>query len=345
MEAKKDNSTKDTKSEKKISKLRWAAYLLLFAIAAFIFLFFGNWWENKQLDNENFVSNEYQQNLETNTIDYSVNEKKINSLKETFEKQFRSLKSIPTRMSSVEDRVSSLVGASSDTRNYFLISEAEYYLQIANFQLQIINNPKQASLALRIAYERIKQISSPDLIEIQQIVLNEIDLLEKIITIDLENIVLKILDLSKIIENLPLKRLNEITEIDKKTSTEERNIIRAWNATKDAMSNLVQVTSPGSPRVLSIYPESENLLKSNMQLQLQLAGLSLLQGKYTIFEDSFNNVEEKIDYFFDPNNQQIKNIKIMVSEIRAEVVTLPVPDISKSLNLLREFKNLNETVE
>ena len=340
-------NSEDQKLENKNSfrsKLKWIFYLLSFGFVIFIFLFFISWMNTLKNDYFNSDGNEIQQENNANVIDNIEDDNENYSSKESLEKQLQLLKSIPTRMSLVEDRIGSLVGVSSDTRNNFLISEAEYYLKIANFQLQILNSPKQASLALHIANERIKQIPDLNLIDVQQTISNEIDMLEKIIIIDLEKIVLQIVNLVEITEILSFKKLSDTSEVER-NDLEEKNVIHAWNNTKKAISNLVQITPPGSLKELPKSYESERHLKSILKLQLQLAALALMQREQAIFETALNNIDKTLDKFFDSNNEQINNIKIIIADIKSEVSTLSVPDISASLSLLSEFKKMDEAAE
>jgi len=340
-------NSEDQKLENKNSfrsKLKWIFYLLSFGFVIFIFLFFISWMNTLKNDYFNSDGNEIQQENNANVIDNIEDDNENYSSKESLEKQLQLLKSIPTRMSLVEDRIGSLVGVSSDTRNNFLISEAEYYLKIANFQLQILNSPKQASLALHIANERIKQIPDLNLIDVQQAISNEIGMLEKIITIDLEKIVLQIVNLVEITEILSFKKLSDTSEVER-NDLEEKNVIHAWNNTKKAISNLVQITPPGSLKELPKSYESERHLKSILKLQLQLAALALMQREQAIFETALNNIDKTLDKFFDSNNEQINNIKIIIADIKSEVSTLSVPDISASLSLLSEFKKMDEAAE
>jgi len=340
-------NSEDQKLENKNSfrsKLKWIFYLLSFGSVIFIFLFFISWMKTMKNDYFNSDGSEIQQENNANVIDNIEDDNENYPPKESLEKQLQLLKSIPTRMSLVEDRIGSLVGVSSDTRNNFLISEAEYYLKIANFQLQILNSPKQASLALHIANERIKQIPDLNLIDVQQAISNEIGMLEKIITIDLEKIVLQIVNLIEITEILSLKKLSDDSEVER-TDVEEKNVIHAWNNTKKAISNLVQITPPGSLKELPKSYESERHLKSILKLQLQLAALALMQREQAIFETALNNIDKTLDKFFDSNNEQINNIKIIIADIKSEVSTLSVPDISASLSLLSEFKKMDEATE
>ncbi len=326
------------------SKLKWVFYLLSFGFVIIIFLFFISWMNTIKKDYFNSDDNEIQQESNANVIDNIEDNKENYFSKESLEKQLQLLKSIPTRMSLVEDRIGSLVGVSSDTRNNFLISEAEYYLEVANFQLQILNSPKQASLALHIANQRIKQIPDLNLIDVQQAISNEIDMLEKTITIDLEKIVLQIVNLIETTEILSFKKLNDASE-EEGADLEEKNALHAWNNTKKAISNLVQITPPGSLKELPKSYESERHLKSILQLQLQLAAMALMQREQAIFDMALNNIDKTLDKFFDSDNEQIINIKMIIADIKSEVSTLSVPDISASLSLLSEFKKMDEATE
>lgn len=340
MKSKKNSENKKLENKNSFrSKLKWVFYLLSFGFVIFIFLFFISWMNTMKNDYFNSDDNEIQQENNASVIDNIED----NSSKESLEKQLQLLKSIPTRMSLVEDRIGSLVGVSTDTRNNFLISEAEYYLEVANFQLQILNSPKQASLALHIANQRIKQIPDLNLIDVQQAISNEIDMLEKTITIDLENIVLQIVNLIEITEKLSFEKLSDASE--EEADLEEKNVIHAWTNTKKAISNLVQITPPGSLKELPKSYESERHLKSILQLQLQLAVLALMQREQAIFETALNNIDKTLDKFFDSNNEQINNIKMIIADIKSEVSTLSVPDISASLSLLSEFKKTDEATE
>ena len=346
MKSKKNPENQELENKNSLSsKLKWFFYLLSFGFVVFIFLFFISWMNTKKNDYLNTDANEIQQEQDTNVIDNIKGDKEISPLEENLEKQLQLLKSIPTRMSLVEDRIGSLVGVSSDTRNAFLISEAEYYLEVANFQLQILNSPKQASLALHIANQRIKQIPDSNLIDVQQAISNEIDMLEEIIIIDLEKIILQIINLTEITEALSFEKLSNTSKIEEVVDLDEKNVVHAWNSTKKAISNLVQITPLDSPKILSKSYESERLLKSNLQLQLQLLALALMQREQAVFEMAINNIDITLDNFYDSNNEQIDNIKTIIADIKSEASSLSVPDISGSLSLLSQFKKMDEVTE
>jgi uncharacterized protein HemX len=85
-------------------------------------------------------------------------ESRVAGLQADFERQAELLESLPGRVSNLENSVAALQGASAgarDTwlqgasagaRDTWLLAEAEYYMQIANAQLQLGNNPQLAML-------------------------------------------------------------------------------------------------------------------------------------------------------------------------------------------------------
>ena len=81
----------------------------------------------------------------------SVSTADIDALRAQLEERVDLLSSLPPRMSTLESSVASLAGISEGARDTWLLAEAEYYMQIANAQLQLANNPHLASLALRMA--------------------------------------------------------------------------------------------------------------------------------------------------------------------------------------------------
>ena len=78
--------------------------------------------------------------------------------------RLRQLESLPGRLATIEASMSSLQGISTGARDAWLLAEAEYYMQIANAQLQLARNPELAALALTHADERVSAIgrSAPD---------------------------------------------------------------------------------------------------------------------------------------------------------------------------------------
>jgi len=274
--------------------------------------------------------------------DYSA---EIDGLQRDVEDQLRLLSSLPSRMTTIEDSVASLAGISAGARQTFLLAEAEYYLQIANAQLQLANNPHLASLALGMADERVTQLSDPALTAIRRAISDELAALEVMNKPDLEGATLTLASLARVVESLPLASSTAADDATAEDDTELSNMDRAWDSVKDAMSGLVKVTPPDQAKLALVSPDAEVFLRNNLALQLQSARLALLRGEQAIFEQTLDDTSALLDSHFDTSSAQVASAQLTISEIRSSVFTAAAPDISESLRLLRQYRTLNETVE
>ena len=269
----------------------------------------------------------------------------IDGLRRDVEDQLRLLGSLPSRMTTLEDSVASLAGISAGARQTFLLAEAEYYLQIANAQLQLANNPHLASLALGMADERVTTLSDPALTAVRRAISDELAALEVMKKPDLEGATLTLASLARVVESLPLAGIATSDDAVVEDDTEQGGVDRAWDSVKDAMSGLVKVTPPDEAKLALVSPDAEYFLRNNLALQLQSARLALLRGEQAIFEQTLDDTSALLNTYFDTSSAQVASAQLTISEIRSSVFTAAAPDISESLRLLRQYRTLSETVE
>jgi uncharacterized protein HemX len=274
--------------------------------------------------------------------DYSAD---IAAVRGDVEDQIRLLNSLPARMTSVEDSVASLAGISAGARQTFLLAEAEYYLQIANAQLQLANNPHLASLALGMADERVTSLSDPALTAVRRTISNELAALEVMEKPDIEGATLTLASLARVVEVLPLASRAAQDEATVEDDTDQSGVDRAWGSVKDAMSGLVRVTPPDQAKLALVSPDAEYFLRNNIALQLQSARLALLRGEQAIFEQTLDDTSALLNTYFDTESAQVQSAQLTISEIRDSIFTASAPDISESLRILRQYRALRETVE
>ena len=268
----------------------------------------------------------------------------IDAVRRDVEDQLRLLNSLPPRMSTIENSVASLAGISAGARETFLLAEAEYYLQIANAQLQLANNPRLASLALGMADERVTQLSDPGLTAVRRAISDELAALEVMEKPDLEGATLTLASLARVVESLPLASSTP-EEDDVDVDEEQSGVDRAWDSVKDAMSGLVKVTPPDQAKLALVSPDAAYFLRNNIALQLQAARLALLRGEQAIFEQALDDTSALLNTYFDTNSEQVTSAQLTISEIRVAVFATSAPDISESLRLLRQFRTVRETTE
>lgn len=270
----------------------------------------------------------------------------IAAVRRDVQNQLDLYRSLPPRMSTLENSVASLAGISEGARETFLLAEAEYYMQIANAQLQLANNPTLATLALRMADERVTQLADPGLTGVRQALSDELAALEVMQKPDLEGATLTLSSLAKVVESLPLAGgEDEGTETDDAADEERGAMDRAWTSVKDSMSGLVKVTPPDQARLALISPAAEYFLRNNIALQLQAARLALLRGEHAVFSQSLDDAATLLNTWFDTDSDSVSGALQKLSEVKQGVFVAAAPDISGSLRQLRAYRTVSETVE
>lgn len=268
----------------------------------------------------------------------------VEALRDELDERIRLLNSLPTRMSTLESSIASLAGVSTSARNTWLLAEAEHYLQIANAQLQLANNPPLASMALSMADERVMQIADPALTDVRRAISDELAALDIMEKPDIAGATLTLASLARVVESLPLARAASAdTAVDASGDTEQSGMDRAWSSVKSAVSGLVKVTPPDQEKRVMLTTDGEYFLRNNIALQLQSARLALLRGEQAVFEQSLDDTSALLGEHFDADSAQVASTRETLAEIRGNVFTTSAPDISQSLRLLRQYRTLAES--
>ena len=273
-------------------------------------------------------------------------ESRVAGLQDELESRADILDSLPGRMSNLENSVAALQGASAGARDTWLLAEAEYYMQIANAQLQLGNNPQLAMLALEMADERVVQMANPALTDVRRALSDELAALEAMEKPDLQGATLTLASLARVVDSLPLRAAGSTAGAAEGAANQEQGAAgRAWASVKDAMSGLVKVTPPDEETRVLLTPDAAQLIRSNLALQLQAARLALLRGEQAIFEQSLEDADALLAQYFDGGSAQVASAQDTIVEIRDSMVAVTAPDISESLRLIRQFRVLSETAQ
>ncbi len=270
----------------------------------------------------------------------------VESLQTEFDERASLLDALPGRLSNLERSVASITGASTGTRDAWLLGEAEYYMQIANAQLQLGGNPHLAALALGMADDRLAQMANPALIAVRRTIANELAALEIMSKPDVEGITLTLASLARIVDSLPLKSdAGDSTSDADAVDAELSGPARAWASIKGAFSGVVKVSTPDEMNAILISPNAERLIRSNLALQLQSARLALLRNEQAIFDQSLDDADAWLAQYFDTGSAPVVSARQTIAEIGEGVFAVTAPDISESLRLIRQFKALPEPTQ
>ena len=254
------------------------------------------------------------------------------------------VESLPGRLASVEATLSSLQGISTGARDAWLLAEAEYYMQIANAQLQLANNPELAMLALTHADERIMQLADPRLTNVRQALSDELRALEVMEKPDTAGITLTLASLASVVESLPLRQeaAAETADVGAGVAPELTGMDRAWASVRNAIDGVVKVRDVADVSPALVAPEAQYFLRANLSLQLQAARIALLRGDDASYRQSLDDADTWLNQYYDIDSTAVQSARQTIAEVRDSVFRVTMPDISGSLRLLRQFNTLTE---
>ncbi len=260
------------------------------------------------------------------------------ALQPRLEQRLELLESVPARVASIESALTALRGISTGARDAWLLAEAEYYMQIANAQLQLAGNPPLATLALELADERIVELGDPGLTDVRRALSDEIRELEVLENPDIEGATLTLASLSRVVDSLPIRRQILVEENDDPAvDAELSGTDRAVASLKNALSGVVSVRRTDEAARPLIAPEAVYFLRANLALQLQAARLAMLRGEQALFQQSLDDASAWLREYYDTESTPVRSALQTIGEIRESSFTRAMPDISGSLRLIREY--------
>jgi uncharacterized protein HemX len=344
-------------SRKGSGGIAWLALFLALAAAAGVGYMIMQDWRARadaeqsassvaELRNRLASSSDAMQNLDAGLAQLAAADEQVaaqlRALRSDLEQRAQLLDSLPSRMSNLENRVAAVQGISAGARNTLLLAEAEYYMQLANAQLQLAGNPELAAMALGMADDRIVQLADPALTEVRRALSDELAALDVMDKPDIEGATLTLSSLAGVVATLPLRQVGaDDVEQASGAAEESSGVDRAWSSVKRAASGLVRVTPPDETAAPLLTPDAEYFLRTNLTLQLQVARLALLRGEQAVFEQGLVDADHWLRDYFDTDSAQVRGARATIDEIRSGMVTVSPPDISESLQLLRQYNSIS----
>jgi uroporphyrin-III C-methyltransferase len=249
--------------------------------------------------------------------------------------------SVYPRLRNLEGAISSLQGVSAGVRETWMLAEAEYYMQIANAQLQLAGNPHIAALALEFADERVRQMANPALADVRRALTQELQALRSMETADIEGMTLALANLAERTASLPLRQDVDVPDEEADAVDPElTGFSRALASIRSAFGDIVSVRRSDEPLTPLLAPEAAYFLRANLALQLQAARLALLQGEQQVFEQSLDDAAKWLDAYYDADSGAVASALETIEQLRGAGVDVTPPDISESLRLLRQYRTL-----
>ncbi|WP_086479930.1 uroporphyrinogen-III C-methyltransferase [Oceanospirillum sanctuarii] len=220
----------------------------------------------------------------------------------------------------------------------WLQAEAEYLLRLANHRLQLEGDLTGAKTLLTSADERLTKADNPALFVVRQAIANEVAELNSIDTLDQSGIYFKLSALEGQIDQLPLPMEPENRSAFRQTQLEDNQEQSVWQTLWNEAKTLVVVRHRDEKITPLLPPEESLYLRHNLRLTLQQAQIALLKEEQTLFRTLLQQASSWVETHFDQSAARTQNVVSTLKALAEQNIRQQRPDISGSLNLLRDLQ-------
>jgi len=255
----------------------------------------------------------------------------------------------------------------SKNRDEWALTEIEQVLSTASQQLQLAGNVQGALIALANADRSLSRSDKPQFITIRRAIARDIEKLKALPSVDQAGIALRLDNVIAQIDTLPLlsderpaepmapSRMNgangagavqkgrqAVAQPPQALSLGQRvtETWRNWSREMwDDIRQLVRVRTVDTPESLMLSPSESYFVRENLKLRLLNARLALLSRNEGTFRDDIGNAQQTLVKYFDTRARSTIAAQALLRQVQANNVSIDVPDLSESLNAVRNYKS------
>jgi len=322
----------------------WIVTLLALALAITLALWSWQQWNNYQSLQQSITSLE----SDTEQLDRmygqtgSEQSQRLQALEEKLSEQ-RDL--IATQQRQIDHNARELLEAGNRTRTDWLLAEAEYLLRVANQRLMIEKDIRGALAALESADEVLTESDDIGVYPVRQQLAKEILALKGIADVDRTGLYLQLeAAIDSIYQLTDDALVNDrapgfVAEANDDTTGNPDSfqslMLEGWDKVKRTLSQVVVVRRLDEPVKPLLSPEQSAYARLNLQLMLEEAELAVLRGNQELYSRALTKASRAINDWYDSSNTRIVALSQSLDELSEKNVDPELPDISRSLELLK----------
>jgi uroporphyrin-3 C-methyltransferase/uroporphyrinogen III methyltransferase/synthase len=259
----------------------------------------------------------------------------------------------------------------SKNRDEWALSEIEQVLSTASQQLQLAGNVQGALIALQNADRSLSRSDKPQFITIRRAIARDIDKLKALPQVDQAGIALRLDNVISQIDTLPLLadekpaepiaqtrahapatvpakagkpgKAGAPADVQPQEPSLGRRMVDTWRNWShemwDDMRQLIRVRTVDTPDALMLSPGEAYFVRENLKLRLLNARLALLSRNEGTFRDDLASAQQTLTRYFDTKARSTQAALGLLRQVQANNVTIEVPDLSESLNAVRNYKS------
>lgn len=249
------------------------------------------------------------------------------------------LAAIDGRLEGSEQAMARLSDTVEGGRARVHLAAVEQLLLMANDRLLLAHDGPGALKALDLADQRLALLNDPRLFRVREALAQERAALANLALPDYTGLALSLSQLSQRAPRLPLRgrvpeRFAGTTEPEP-PPPDAGTFGRLWAAVKAALSSMFTLrrSEGAAPRLLP--PGEEALVAQVLQLRIDGARLALLSGDGRAFRELIGQAAAWLTEYYDASDLDVRATLAELRRLEGAPIATALPDISRSLALLR----------
>lgn len=224
-------------------------------------------------------------------------------------------------------------------RAAWTLTEVDYLLQLANYQLIYSQNVVTAIILLQTADKHLAGLSDPNLNRIRLLLAHALADLRAVPKVDVAGLLARIHALQIQATKLPVL-VSTVTAEPKNNSIIEATAKSNWQIALDKswenLQKLIVIRRHQQPVTPLLSQEQQTYLQQNLQLLLQQAQWAVLQRQEVIYHNSLQQAEQWTTLYFVSNTPVTQAMLQAIRELQKINVQPSLPDISNVAQALQQ---------
>ena len=234
----------------------------------------------------------------------------------------------------------------NQSRGDIMVADAEYLISVANQKLHLVGDVKAVIAMMEAADQRLHDSGDPAAFKVREALAVEINVLKDFNPPDVVGVSAKLLVLEGQVKDLPLflphaERAKENhTPVASSIPEDDKKPEKLTDTLVDDLKGLVTIRHTDRPVQSILVPEEVVALRQVLLLKLEMARSALLRGDDVLYKANMESALSWLKENFDPAAALTQNLASDIESLKNIQLQVPLPDISKSLSMLRNIEKL-----
>ena len=256
--------------------------------------------------------------------------------------------SLETRNAEAQNQRAALEALYADmsfSRDESALAEVEQMLLIAAQQLQLSSNVKVALIAMQSADSRLQRLNRPAFNILRKTISLDMDKLRALPNVDIAAVSYQLDNLMASVDDLPLaQHQRAAAEVMAQDAAPKYETAwqKLWREILHELKQLVRIENTGKAEIPLLPPNQEFFLRENLKLRLMSARLALMSRDEEVFRHELSTAQLWTARHFDGKSNECLRMLSGLKRLAASSIHIEVPDISPSLQAVRNYRLTHE---